>query len=57
MTNPLVSDRYKAVFIDGLVLVGLMFVCSLVFANFESENGNLKMWAYILIVYSMSPFA
>jgi uncharacterized RDD family membrane protein YckC len=52
---PLISDRYKAVFIDAMVIIGFWILFSYLFSAIGSVHENVKMAAYIFSVALYEP--
>ncbi|MDA8886749.1 RDD family protein [Bacteroidia bacterium] len=52
---PLVSDRYKAAFIDGIVMIGCWFLFSMIFSAFDHVSESIKIGAYIFSVFLYEP--
>ncbi len=43
------NKRYLAVFIDGLLLIGIIVVCQKLFEHFEIESVTIKLLPYLVI--------
>lgn len=52
---PLVSDRYKAAFIDILVMIGFWFIFSMLFSAMENVPDAARFAAYIFSVVLYEP--
>ena len=52
---PSISERIKAAFIDGLILVALMFAISQLFAQFEEVSNFFRIGAFLLIFAFYDP--
>jgi len=52
---PLVSDRYKSAFIDGMVMIGFWFLFSMIFSSIGNVSEYVKMAAYIFSVGFYDP--
>jgi uncharacterized RDD family membrane protein YckC len=48
-------NRLKAIFIDGLVIIGLSLLVSAIFAQFDHVNNAIRAIAFILIFLLYDP--
>lgn len=52
---PDLIERIKAVFVDMLVLIFLMFIFSTIFSSFESVPNELRIGAFVFIFLLYDP--
>lgn len=52
---PLVSDRYKAAFIDAFVMIGFWFAFTILFSSLENLPQEVRIAAYVFSVFLYEP--
>lgn len=52
---PHVSERFRAAFLDIFIVIALMIATGVIFSSFEVVHVNVKIAAYIIIVYLYEP--
>ncbi|PCJ64585.1 MAG: RDD family protein [Bacteroidetes bacterium] len=52
---PLISDRYKAFFIDALVMIGFWYIFSMIFSSFDNVPKEIRFSAYLFSVWLYEP--
>ena len=52
---PKLFDRIKAVFVDLLVLMGLMIIATIIFSSFENVSDNIRIAAFVFMFILYDP--